>query len=148
TKKTHGREATTLVKTISKPVTIAPRHSLKGFRNEAWRRANLSPRTETSATLRKPGSQVWRFLLEKFMRSVTADCLPNLCDATKGFSRGFACGRSNGRQHGCSQIRQKVSMCIHRAFQRAALRRIGCAACLSMSGRITRYAVMTMSNGT
>src|SRR5205809_7204988 len=124
--KTSGRVSTPVLETISTPVTIAPRHSLKGFRNETWRRANLSARTETSATLRKPGSQVWRFLLEKFMRSVTADCLPNLCDATKGFSRGFACGRSNGRQHGCSQIRLKVSMCIHRAFQTAALRRIGC----------------------
>ena len=101
----------------------------------------------TNARTRKRGIPGVEVLHERCTRNVIEACSANSCDATKEFWQGLVYGRSNGRPRECLGTPQKVSMYIRPAFQRAALRRIGCAACLSMN-RNNIHCVATMtSNG-
>src|SRR5438270_11263277 len=86
--------------------------------------------------------EVWIPGVEIFARKVYPQrhvgASRNLCGATKGFSRGLACGRSNGRLRACLGTRRKVSTCIHRVFRKTALPRSGCAARSSMNRKTIR----------
>src|SRR5205807_5285404 len=89
-------------------------------------------------------SQAWKFSREKFIRNDTEDCLANLCDATKGFSRRLAFGRSNGRLRECSRTRQRVSTCIRPAFLRTQRRKNGTADYSFGSRRVIRCVATMM----
>ena len=84
----------------------------------------------------------------EFIRNVTVAASANLCGATKGFSRGLASGRSNGRPRACLRRARKDFMCIHRAFRRIRPRRNGCAGCLCFGHKIIRRVVTMRNSGT
>src|SRR3954462_8170274 len=77
----------------------------RNFHDEVLTRASLSAPTEADSRLTTRGFRPWKFSCARFTRSVTVDFLASLSDATKGFSRALAYGRSSGRLRGCLQTR-------------------------------------------